>query len=139
MGRVLPGRLAPAPPGADRIQPAEPLLDPLRACHLLCAAAATFPPQSIADPSNGASAASAKAARHEVAPTTAAKTAGTAVAVVVRIVCWNPIAAPLRSRPASSAAAANESPFQLIAIPPETTKARITAPVGRPGSAARTP
>ena len=52
-----------------------------------------------------------------------------------------PIAAPLRARPASSAAAVNESPFHAIESAPATTSARITsATAGRrqraPSSAA---
>ena len=42
------------------------------------------------------------------------------------VVCWKPIAAPLRARPASSAAAVTDSPFQAIEIAPATTMTGIT-------------
>src|SRR5436190_16782193 len=60
--RVLLRGVAPARAAADRVQLIQTLVDPSRVRHLLCAAVATFPPQSIAAPNSGASEASAKAA-----------------------------------------------------------------------------
>ena len=77
MRSVLLRGVAPARAGAYRVQLVQTLVDPTALRHGLCAAAVTVEPQSIADPTNGASAASAKAVRHEVAPTTAANTGGT--------------------------------------------------------------
>jgi hypothetical protein len=43
--------------------------------------------------------------------TTVANAIGATIAPADRNVCWSPIAAPLRARPAASAAAVNDRPF----------------------------
>ena len=66
----------------------------------------------------------------------AAKTTGAATPIAARTVCWTPIVTPLRSAPASSAAAVNESPFHAIVSPPARTRTGTRSHVGPPATTA---
>src|SRR5918996_746176 len=87
-------------------------------------------------PASGRSAASPNATAQELAWTSEANTGGVAAAATESAVCWKPSAAPLRARPASSAAAVKESPFQESESAPAVTRAGTSRAKGAPLRAA---
>ncbi len=81
-------------------------------------------------------AATTNASGHDPDDTVAANTTGAATPIAARTVCWTPIVAPLRSAPASSAAAVNESPFHAIVSPPARPRTGTRSHVGPPARTA---
>src|SRR5207248_5326690 len=95
--------------------------------------------RSTSTPTSGNTAAIAKPAWYEAADTTAAKAGGTTAPAAARLVCCMPSAAPLRARPAISAAAVYERPFHAIAVPPATISAATRSVTGACTRTATTP
>ena len=116
---------------ADRVELVEALEDP----H----ARSLVPPQRKQRPARrraGRPRRRANAACHDVAETSAAKMTGETIPAPPSTVCCRPIAAPLRTRPASSAAVVNESPFHAIERPPASASAGTSSQTGPLASAA---
>ena len=121
-----------ARPAADGVQLVEPLEHPHRVA--VCRRSLSDP--STHQPTSEMTAATTNANDHDPDDTVAAKKTGPATPSAARTVCWMPIVAPLRSAPASSAAAVNESPFHAIVSPPARTRTGTRSQVGPPARTA---
>ena len=72
----------------------------------------------------------------DISRPTTANGIGNTAPTTNRMVCWKPGAAPLLAWPASSAAAVNARPFQLMLSVAAITRAATSSPIGAPTAAA---